>query len=261
SEAFQSQKSILDLELRTVMCVPFRMPRPETTSKRRDDKRQRHESDGREPRDEFHGVLYVDSKVVVNAFTDRDLQLLESIASLASSAIYNARLYERATVDALTGLFFRSFFERKLIEETGRARRIGSPLSVLMADVDHFKKFNDTYGHSTGDDVLRLVARTVKANTREDDIAARFGGEEMLVLMPDTPLEGAEILAERLRTAIATAALVSQSGDELRVTVSIGVAELLPEEAPQGMLERADAALYEAKHAGRNRVILSRPVI
>lgn len=261
SEIFQAQKSILDLELRTVMCVPFRMPRAETATKPTSDvphpdKRHREERESREPRDEFHGVLYVDSKVVVNAFTDRDLQLLESIASLASSAIYNARLYERATVDALTGLYFRSFFERKLAEEAGRSRRTGAPLSVLMADVDHFKKFNDTYGHATGDDVLRLVARTIKGNIREADIAARFGGEEMLVLMPDTPLEGGEVLAERLRKAIESASQVGPGDEELHVTVSIGVACLGDEEEPQTMVERADAALYEAKHAGRNRVVL-----
>ena len=261
SEVFQAQKSILDLELRTVMCVPFRMPRAESVTKRREippeaDKRHRPEVEAREPRDEFQGVVYVDSKVVVNAFTDRDLQLLESIASLASSAIYNARLYERATVDALTGLYFRSFFERKLAEEAGRSRRTNSPLSVLMVDVDHFKKFNDTYGHATGDDVLRLVARTIKGNIREEDVAARFGGEEMLVLMPDTPVDGGGVLAERLREAIESAVHLGPGGDELHVTVSIGVAQLVEEDASQTLIERADAALYDAKHGGRNRVVI-----
>ncbi|MBM3267130.1 MAG: diguanylate cyclase [Candidatus Sericytochromatia bacterium] len=254
SDVFQAQKSILDLELRTVMCVAFRMPRAKQGTKKREDKRQKPDVEFREPREEYHGVLYVDSKVVVNAFNERDLQLLESIASHASLAIYNAQLYERATVDALTGLYFRSFFERRLIEEAGRSARIGSPLSVLLSDIDHFKRFNDTYGHSTGDDVLRLVAQTIRRNIREDDMAARFGGEEMLVLMPDTPLEGALVLAERLREAVASAALVGPNGDPLSVTISIGVAQMGPDESPHDVVEHADQAMYVSKKGGRNRV-------
>lgn len=254
SDVFQAQKSILDLELRTVMCVAFRMPRAKQGAKRREDKRQKPDIEYREPREEYHGVLYVDSKVVVNAFNERDLQLLESIASHASLAIYNAQLYERATVDALTGLYFRSFFERRLMEEAARARRINGSLSVLLGDIDHFKRFNDTYGHSTGDDVLRLVAQTIRRNIREDDIAARFGGEEMLVLMPDTPLEGAMVLAERLREAVSSATLEGPGGEPLHVTISIGVATLGPGEEPHEMMEHADQAMYLSKKAGRNRV-------
>ncbi|MBI6546310.1 MAG: diguanylate cyclase, partial [Cyanobacteria bacterium NC_groundwater_1444_Ag_S-0.65um_54_12] len=256
SEIFQAQKSILDLELRTIMCVAFRKPRAGSTNKRRDDKRQRPDVEQREPREEYHGVLYVDSKVVVNAFTERDLHLLESIASLASSAIYNAQLYERATIDGLTKLYFRSFFEQRLQEEVGRARRIGAPLSVLMCDIDHFKRFNDTYGHATGDDVLCLVAEVIRTNIREGDIHARYGGEEMLVLMPDTPLEGAQILAERLREAIAKAALAGPNGEALHVNVSIGVAQLGPDEEPNQLVEHADHAMYLSKNGGRNRVTL-----
>ncbi len=254
SDVFQAQKSILDLELRTVMCVAFRMPRAKQGNKRREDKRQKPDLEYREPREEYHGVLYVDSKVVVNAFSERDLHLLESIASHASLAIYNAQLYERATVDALTGLYFRSFFERRLLEEVGRAKRIGGQISVLLADIDHFKKFNDTYGHSTGDEVLRLVAQTIRRSIREDDIAARFGGEEMLVLMPDTPIDGAMVLAERLREAVATAYLEGPGGEELRVTISIGVATLGPDEEPHEMMEHSDQAMYLSKKAGRNLV-------
>jgi diguanylate cyclase (GGDEF)-like protein len=229
---FQAQQSILDLNLRSVMCVPLTVNQ------------------------EALGVLYVDSQVVVNAFTDKDLDLLKAIASQASVAIQNAKLYERATVDGLTRLFVRSYFEQKLGVEVRRAVRYGSEMSVLMMDIDHFKKFNDTYGHSTGDDVLRLVADVIRANIREElDVAARFGGEEMLVLMPETDLEGAMIVAERLRVAIATTPLPGPDGSILSVNVSIGVAAV-PDHAttPVELVELADQALYHSKRNGRNRV-------
>ncbi|MEB3298902.1 MAG: diguanylate cyclase [Candidatus Sericytochromatia bacterium] len=254
---FQAQKSILDLDLRTVMCVPLRRPQPpqQTTRVHDQDKRQRgSRTETRAPREEYVGVLYVDSKVVVEEFTDKDLALLESIASLASSAIYNAQMYKRATEDALTGLFFRSYLETRMEEEAHRAQRTGGSLSILLSDIDHFKRFNDTYGHAVGDDVLRHVAQTIRRTVREDDIASRFGGEEMVVLMPDTGTAGAAVLAERLRASIEGNPLPGSDGQPLRVTVSIGHATLLPGEDPKHMLERADLAMYRSKHGGRNRV-------
>jgi diguanylate cyclase (GGDEF)-like protein len=227
----QAQQSILDLNLRSVMCVPL------TVSQ------------------DALGVLYVDSQVVVNAFSERDLDFLKAIASQAAVAIQNAKLYERATVDALTRLFVRSYFEQKLGVELRRSLRYGSSLSVLMMDIDHFKKFNDTYGHATGDDVLRLVAEVIRENIRELDVPARFGGEEMLVLMPETDLEGAMVVAERLRLAIASTPLPGPDGATLSVNVSIGVATV-PDHAstPVELVELADQALYVSKRSGRNRV-------
>ncbi|MEB3236887.1 MAG: diguanylate cyclase [Candidatus Sericytochromatia bacterium] len=257
NSVFQAQKSILDLDLRTVMCVPLRRPQPpqQTVRKHDQDKRNRMAPmETRAPREEYVGVLYVDSKVVVEEFSDKDLALLESIASLASSAIYNAQMYKRATEDALTGLYFRSYLETRMEEEAHRAQRTGGELSILLSDIDHFKRFNDTYGHAVGDDVLRHVAQTIRKTIREDDVASRFGGEEMVVLMPDTGPAGAAVLAERLRASIESNPLPGSDGEPLKVTVSIGHASLQPGEEPKHMLERADLAMYRSKHGGRNRV-------
>ena len=232
----QAQRSIMALDLRTILCVPLLT------------------------RDQSIGVLYVDSKEVVGAFGAQDLDLLTAIASQASIAITNAQLYERATVDGLTRLYVRSFFEQRLTQEVSRALRYGEQVSVLMMDVDHFKKFNDTYGHAVGDLVLKLVADVIRKTIRQDiDIPARFGGEEMLVLMPDTGVEGAMVLAERVRAAIEGAGL-PHDGNLLQVKVSVGVST-----APQhgkttaDLIEAADAALYHSKRNGRNQVTLFTP--
>lgn len=236
-EQLQTQQSILDLNLRTVMCVPLMV------------------------KQEPLGVLYVDSQAVVNAFTSRDLDLLKAIASQASVAIQNARLYERATVDGLTRLYVRSYFEQRLSSELRRTLRYGGDVSVMMMDIDHFKKFNDSYGHSTGDEVLKLVARVIMDGIREElDIPGRFGGEEMLVLMPETGTQGAMVLAERLRHAIASTELPGPNGEILHVQVSIGVASA-PGHAKTAieLVEFADQALYRSKRGGRNQVTLYDP--
>jgi diguanylate cyclase len=126
-----------------------------------------------------------------------------------------------------------------------------------MTDVDHFKKFNDTYGHLTGDQVLRLVAMSVKQNVKGQDIAARYGGEEFVVVLPNTVLRAAITVADHVRRAVMTKELMKRStGEHLgRVTISIGVAALRDGDTPQSLIERADTCLYAAKRAGRNRVI------
>ena len=127
----------------------------------------------------------------------------------------------------------------------------------MMTDVDHFKKFNDSYGHLTGDQVLRLVAMSVKQNVKGQDIAARYGGEEFAVVLPNTVLRAAITVADHIRRAVMTKELMKRStGEHLgRVTISIGVATLQPNDTAQSLIERADGCLYAAKHNGRNRVI------
>jgi diguanylate cyclase len=127
----------------------------------------------------------------------------------------------------------------------------------LMCDVDHFKKFNDTYGHLTGDQVLRLTALAVKQNVKGKDVAARYGGEEFVVALPNTPLQAAITVADHIRRAVMTKELVKRStGEKLgRVTISIGAAALHPNDTAMTLIERADQCLYAAKRAGRNRVI------
>ena len=127
----------------------------------------------------------------------------------------------------------------------------------MMTDIDHFKKFNDTYGHLTGDQVLRLVAMSVKQNVKGQDIAARYGGEEFAIVLPNTVLRSAITVADHIRRAVMTKELMKRStGEHLgRVTISIGVAALRPGDTPQSLIERADTCLYAAKRCGRNRVI------
>ena len=170
----------------------------------------------------------------------------------------NAALEQTATTDGLTRLVNRRYLDERLIEEVLRAQRYGSPLSVLMIDVDHFKKVNDVHGHAAGDAVLRAVAATIKASVRIIDIPARYGGEELVVVAPSTSWTGARVLAERLRGAIEALETMSAGMEQpIRVTASIGCAALGAEQDGHSLLEAADQALYEAKHGGRNRVVMS----
>jgi diguanylate cyclase len=156
--------------------------------------------------------------------------------------------------DKLTGIPNRAALDEKLEEEVMVAQLTGDPMSVLMLDVDHFKRFNDTHGHAAGDRVLAAVGDVlVQCFPRKADFAARYGGEEFCVVLPDVALEKAARLAERFRVAIRDLVLV-HDGQELRVTCSVGAAQLAPRENPAGVLGRADAALYEAKRGGRDRV-------
>ena len=159
--------------------------------------------------------------------------------------------------DPLTTLANRKFFDDALVKAIAAASAKGEPLALLMTDVDHFKRFNDTYGHLTGDHVLRMVAMSVRQNVKDQHIAARYGGEEFVVVLPNTILQSAATLGEYIRTAVMTKELKKRStGENLgRITVSIGVAALRPGETPQALIERADACLYAAKRSGRNRVI------
>lgn len=158
--------------------------------------------------------------------------------------------------DALTTIANRKHFDETLAAAIAHAEERGSPLSLLMIDVDHFKKFNDSFGHITGDQVLQLIALLLKQTVRGQDIPARYGGEEFAVILPKTAVHQAVSVAENIRTAIAHKELVKRStGKRLgRITISIGVAEFRPGEAAQSLIERADSCLYAAKDKGRNRV-------
>jgi two-component system cell cycle response regulator len=156
-----------------------------------------------------------------------------------------------ARVDHLTGLHNRHAAEEIFRRELARARRAEHPLSLVLADIDRFKRVNDSYGHNAGDEVLRAVSRSLASCCRANDVPIRWGGEELLVLMPDTSLEGARSLAERMRAAVQALSLP----DLPAVTISCGVAELDPSESSlESAVERADARLYEAKESGRNAV-------
>lgn len=195
---------------------------------------------------------------------DADLNLLELFATQAAVAIENTRLYSLATVDDLTGLANKRAWLARLAEALHLARRHGFPVSVLVLDLDHFKRVNDSHGHLAGDRVLADLGRAVAGALRRTDVAGRYGGEELVVLLPHTDEAGAAVIAERVRTLVEELG-VRWQGQPLPVTVSVGAATLREGETRPGpdaatqLLARADAALYEAKRAGRNRVVQAPP--
>lgn len=189
-------------------------------------------------------------------------ELHERIARLSKDnlalIVKNRVLSEVSARDALTGLYNRWYVLEKIDSEINRSLRHGSPLSLLMIDLDHFKNVNDTYGHSAGDHVLRDVARMLKESCRVYDVPGRYGGEEFCVVLPDTTVHSTPVVAERIRHRLETTEM-DLNGGSLTVTASIGIAGLEsnygdPVLSPGVLIERADRALYLAKNQGRNCV-------
>jgi diguanylate cyclase (GGDEF)-like protein len=182
-------------------------------------------------------------------------RMRNSNTTIAEGARVRRQLEIDSTVDALTGLYNRRWLEENAPRLVARFHRSSEGLSVIMLDVDHFKSFNDKYGHAAGDQVLSTVGRVLKSKLRPTDLAARYGGEEFIILLPGTPLSGATVAAERLRKAVAESEIRTSDGRILpTVTISLGVTELAHEEPTAEIVARADGALYTAKHKGRNRV-------
>lgn len=200
------------------------------------------------------GVAVLEHSIKPGSRVERRLvSIVERFCSQGALALRNAilllELRRMATTDGLTKVANRRTFEIRLRQEISRAERDGAPLSLLILDIDNFKRLNDTYGHQTGDDVLREVAATLQAHCRNFDIAARYGGEEFTLMLPGCNAADAVTSAERLRQAIAA------NGSSVPVTVSVGVASY-PVHAtePEELVKKADKALYASKEAGRNRV-------
>jgi two-component system cell cycle response regulator len=167
-----------------------------------------------------------------------------------------------ALTDGLTGLHNRRYLESHLDGIVKRAGEGGHGLSLVLIDLDHFKRVNDTYGHAAGDEVLRVIAKRLLRNVRGFDTAARFGGEEFVVAMPDTPIDIAFAVADRIRAKVAEEPIPLPDGTQLSVTMSAGVAESVePGETAAELIERADKALYMAKHDGRDRVVRADPLV
>ena len=176
------------------------------------------------------------------------------IASNNIEAAYHDEIYRMTTVDGLTQVFNRRYFEDAIERELSRSRRYTRPLSLVLLDIDHFKKINDTYGHLAGDAVLKEVALTVRSRTRREDVFARFGGEEFALLLPEVDQKGALQLAEKARKLVEKHSFIFD-GEDIPVTMSAGVATLVKKsENPAELIRRADEKLYEAKTGGRNRV-------
>jgi diguanylate cyclase (GGDEF)-like protein len=190
-------------------------------------------------------------------FSPDDIRVLKILCNQAAVAIENARVYERleqlAATDSLTGLFNRRYFHQALEREVSRLRRRDGSIALILLDIDHFKKLNDTYGHPMGDVVLKKVGEILRTTLRKGDVLARYGGEEFVILLPEASYRGTRDFAERIRKAIA-AALLHPAGGRGKVTVSVGWS-IFPEdtENSQKLVELADKALYFAKDTGRNR--------
>lgn len=188
----------------------------------------------------------------------RQKVILQDAATHISKALYNQRLYEFAVRDGLTGLYNKRYFMEVLDANCSDYLMGDGQLSLVLIDIDHFKIVNDTWGHLTGDDVLKKVAAIIAETARDSDIAARYGGEELAVIMPKTELDGAEILAERIRIGIERVEFQARSGEKFSVTASLGVAEMENGMMSTGeLIEEADKSLYLAKNNGRNQVIVS----
>jgi diguanylate cyclase (GGDEF)-like protein len=217
-------------------------------------------------RDENMGVLMVDNLLSQQEIPQDQIPLLEAIAGQLSMAIKNARLFqgveELSITDGLTGLYILRYFKQRLKEELYRAERTHGQLSLMILDIDHFKRFNDTYGHPAGDTMLATIAERVLANARKVDLTARYGGDEFFILLPDTSPDEALLLAERLHHAVADEPVALSDGKILRLTVSIGIATYPTHAASiDELIKRADEALYWIKSHGRNRIRLYSPEI
>ncbi|PKK91750.1 MAG: hypothetical protein CVV64_03550 [Candidatus Wallbacteria bacterium HGW-Wallbacteria-1] len=210
-------------------------------------------------KDSMRGVVNI-SRIEANSFSEKDLRFLQGLAVQASIALENARLYKLAITDGMTKLYIHRYFQQRLDEEIKRTDRYGSELSLIMTDVDHFKNFNDSFGHQQGDRVLQSVAKIMRDSMREVDIVARYGGEEFAVICPEKSYEEILIPAERLRVAVENYDL-EIAGKRVPITISIGIATY-PTDAgdKKTLIERADQALYHAKETGRNRVCLYRQI-
>ncbi|PCI28324.1 MAG: hypothetical protein COB67_06650 [SAR324 cluster bacterium] len=171
----------------------------------------------------------------------------------------NQYLESLASIDELTGIYNRRYLLEQMQKEWARSRRYQYPIALILFDVDHFKLFNDHYGHQTGDQVLRLMAQTSQSILRDSDIMGRYGGEEFLIMLPETSVFNAALVAEKIR-ALVEKLEFTQEGDKLRIAVSLGVAGRKKEtrETMESVIQRVDQAMYQAKHAGRNQVYICR---
>lgn len=231
-QAFSASQSVANGRVRSVACIPLL---------------HNHE---------ILGVIYLDNRGRPDCFREEKIDFLKILSVQVTTALINARLYTQATTDDLTGLASRNIIEAAIYDEMKRAARYVRPCSLIMMDLDHFKSINDTYGHPAGDYVLRKTAEVIRDNVRDVDSVGRFGGEEFVILLPETEMLEARALADRIRNNLKKMDL-STISPALSITASFGVSSYQDrfETNPGLFLELADQALYAAKDAGRDCVI------
>jgi diguanylate cyclase len=202
-------------------------------------------------------AIATETKLVAQRNQKLQDQLQSSSAQMEEMRRKLDSVRQEAVTDSLTGLPNRRKFDQTLHETTERAAQTGAPLCLLMIDIDHFKEFNDTYGHTVGDHVLALVARTMKECIRSTDLAARYGGEEFAVILPSSSLADAVRIAESIRTSVASKRIVNRSKNQTlgTITLSIGAAPFADGDSLADLIKLADRRLYAAKRQGRNRVV------
>lgn len=200
------------------------------------------------------GVISLSTKSAAHRFKEEELELTVLMSAHISLALENNRLYEISVLDGLTGLYNRRYLEKRLAKEVSYSRRYQKTLTLLMMDIDHFKKLNDTFGHQAGDHALKLVSAQLHAGLREYDIVARYGGEEFSIILPTTAKPKGAMIADRLRDSV-DKLNVCYRDKELPVTISVGAAAF-PEDAEtiEGLMSCADKSLYHAKESGRNQI-------
>lgn len=206
------------------------------------------------------------TKSTEGEITPQEIYYMQQLAKQSASTITRANIYadilKHATLDALTGFYNRRQLDERIKQETAETKRKHTPLCAIMTDIDFFKKVNDTYGHAAGDIVLKNVAKIMRSQLREYDIAGRYGGEEFVILLPYTKLDEAVVVAERLRRAVEKKSIdiekvnTKNNTKNISVTISLGVYEYKPADNTEDLLLNADKALYKAKETGRNRVVI-----
>lgn len=203
------------------------------------------------------GVLNLADKTEPNVITRQDVALIELFGQLVGASIGNIKLFEKmqrqATTDGLTGLMNHRTFYEALEKELWRSRRYGGTMSLVMADIDNLKKLNDSYGHRVGDRVIKEISRRIKECIRQIDLAARYGGDEFAVILPNTALEEAVVVSQRIVDVVSETPLTWQQV-QIPLSISVGVGQYGPETNPEDITSGSDEALYLAKQSGKNRV-------
>lgn len=212
--------------------------------------------------DGVYGFFVVGKKILEDDYTDQEINYINVLIKFVSIALQNNIHYKRAITDFKTHLYNHSFFMIRIEEELARVRRYNTEMALLITDVDKFKNFNDTYGHLAGDEVLIYISQVLRESIREEDVAARFGGEEFVLMLVQCDEDSAWRVAERIRKKIEDLT-VTYEEHKLHVTISIGLShvtgQMADEIAPADLLEQADVALYNSKETGRNRTTIYLP--